>query len=271
MNCNTVNIVWIERGLIIIIIYNILKNYNKLKNKKIYLSNKKLIVFFSYIFSELKFIDTFTNKKNIYIFNIRNSIYNSGVVIDYLSNYSDFIPTDKIWLVPYYDMNDPLIMFEYNLNKKLNVQIYDEHFKQFSNCHRGNYMNKGLIWDILFENYVIKKADTFGIKKLYFLINNFVNSKYTDTIKTFYYPLDNTFITNNTFIRNNTLTENKKETIKIIDLMNKKINEIEEKEQEIDKLNLQINLYEHTSANNNIDIDFLKTLSKKIKIVNSLF
>jgi hypothetical protein len=264
MNCNTVNIVWIERGIILIIIYNILENYNKLKNKKIYLSNKKLIVFFSYIFSELKFIDTFTNKKNIYIFNIRNSIYNSGVVIDYLSNYSDFIPTNKIWLVPYYDMNDPLIMFEYNMNKKLNVQIYDEYFKQFSNCYRGNYMNKGIIWDILFENYIIKKADKFGIDKLYFLINNFVNSKYTDTIKTFYYPLDHMFI------KNNKITKNKEESIKIIHLMNQKINELKDKEHQINELNVNLNVITNERTHNNIDINFLKTLSKKIKIVNSL-
>lgn len=187
MNCKEVNLVWVERGIIVIMIYIILKNYDKYKNKKIYIPNKNLNIFFSYIFDRLIFVDDLKGK-DVIIFNIRKQIKQEGITIDYLSNYNDYIPTNKIWLVPYYDMNDPLILFEHSKYGRLDVDIFEEKFKNFSQCERGNYLNKGIVWDVLFENCVIGKAKKFGIDNLYFIINNFVKNKYTKTIERIYYP-----------------------------------------------------------------------------------
>lgn len=245
LNCKEVNIVWIERGLLVILTYIILKNYQNLKTKKIFLSNKNLNIFFSYIFSDLQFVTSIGDiiPKNIFYFNIRKNIKNSGIIVDYLSNYDTYIPTDKIWLVPYYDMNDPLILYHYDSKKKIDPNDYTDYFKKFSTCNRGNYLNKGIIWDVMFENSVIEKAKNFGINNLYFIINNFVKNKYTSTTEKVYYPLMGldeafygkpkppksiTIITNNNDkkIIQNERTQHEEKLIKLINIMNEKIKKI---------------------------------------------
>ena len=36
------------------------------------------------------------------------------IVVDYIWNYNKIIPTKEIWLVPYYDKNDPLFFYLYD-------------------------------------------------------------------------------------------------------------------------------------------------------------
>ena len=189
LNCKEVNIVWVERGIVVILIYMIIKNYSSLKNKVIYISNKNLKVFFSYIFSELQFTDSDKNTKKIYYLNVRKNIRKSGINIDYLINYDSTIPTKKIWLVPYYDRNDPLILYEYDEKSKLDVKEYQNIINKFGKCERGNYKNNNVIWDIMFENSVLEKAKKFGKNNLFSLINKFLKSNYTNTIDKIYYPL----------------------------------------------------------------------------------
>jgi len=240
MNCKEVNLVWVERGIIVIMIYIILKNYDSYKNKKIYISNKNLNVFFSYIFDKLTFVDD-TKGKDVLIFNIRKEVKKEGVTIDYLSNYDNYVPTNKIWLVPYYDMNDPLILFEHSKYGRLDVDIFEEKFKNFSSCERGNYMNKGIIWDVLFENCVIEKARKFGIDNLYFIINNFVKNKYTNTIERIYYPFMG-------------FNETKKEPSINLTIKNQETNKVEQEK--------------HTEEKKIIKNDYEERLEKLIDIMN---
>jgi len=240
MNCKEVNLVWVERGIIVIMIYIILKNYDSYKNKKIYISNKNLNVFFSYIFDKLTFVDDI-KCKDVLIFNIRKEVKKEGVTIDYLSNYDNYVPTNKIWLVPYYDMNDPLILFEHSKYGRLDVDIFEEKFKNFSSCERGNYMNKGIIWDVLFENCVIEKARKFGIDNLYFIINNFVKNKYTNTIERIYYPFMG-------------FNETKKEPSINLTIKNQETNKVEQEK--------------HTEEKKIIKNDYEERLEKLIDIMN---
>lgn len=185
-NCRIINIVWIERGILFAIFAYILKNYDKLIDKKIIIDSKNYRKFFSIIFPKLKFKkykhELSDNIDNFY-FNIRRIIKKQDVIIDYISNYKKYINTKKIKLIPWYDLNDPLILYKYNENKKLKIKKYIIFFKKFSSCRRADY--NGTIWDSYIENKImlsyIKKYPNIKFNFLLNFINTFIKSNYTNT------------------------------------------------------------------------------------------
>ena len=122
-NCNLVNTIWIDKGIVIILIYYIMKYYNKLKKKIIIIKNYKYINICKILFTKLNFMTYKIHDSNNFYFNIRHIIYNQDIIIDYINNYDNFINTNKINLIPWYDMNDPLITYKYSYNKKKNKKI----------------------------------------------------------------------------------------------------------------------------------------------------
>ena len=116
MNNDIENIIWIDRGIMISLIYIILKKYNKIQDKYLIVRQNRIRNFLSFLFPKLRFINNEKNRynesehKDYYYIHIRTRPYSGEdncIVIDYLSNYNRIIPTDEIWLVPYYDKNDP--------------------------------------------------------------------------------------------------------------------------------------------------------------------
>ena len=179
---NLVNMVWVERGILLMILYMIIKNFSYLIKKSIVIKNKKLRRFMEKLFYSLSFSkDPEKDKKNNFYFNTRMIMKKKDIIIDYLNNYDDYIPAEKIWLVPYYDMNDPLIFFQYSSKNKLDANEQREIIKKFSNKKRSNFYNRSVNWDIYFENKVIQKAKEFGLVNISDKINNFLTSTYTDT------------------------------------------------------------------------------------------
>jgi hypothetical protein len=182
-NCRIINIVWIERGILFAIFAYILKNYDKLIDKKIIIDNKNYRKFFSVVFSKLKFNKYKQDSIDNFYFNIRRIIKNQDVIIDYTSNYKKYINTNKIKLIPWYDLNDPLILYEYNENKKLKIKKYILFFKNFSSCRRADY--NGTIWDSYIENKImlsyIKKNPNVQFNFLLNFINTFIKSNYINT------------------------------------------------------------------------------------------
>lgn len=182
-NCRIINIVWIERGILFAIFAYILKNYDTLIDKIIIIDNKNYRKFFSIIFSKLKFKKYKYDSDNNFYFNIRRIIKKQDVIIDYISNYKKYINTKKIKLIPWYDLNDPLIIYKYNENNKLKIKKYTIFFKIFSSCRRANY--NGTIWDSYIENKImlsyIKKNPNIKFNFLLNFINTFIRSNYTNT------------------------------------------------------------------------------------------
>ena len=183
--CKIVNVVWIERGILITIIYYILKKYKILLDKILIIDNKRYCKFLKIIFPELKFKTFKKHSSNNFYFNIRKIIKNQDIIIDYLANYTDIINTDKISLLPWYDMNDPIIIYEYKSDNKIKVKKYKLFINNFSQCQRGNYNNN--IWDTFIELLILQKYAKFNrnINYYYFfnMINNFLKSTYTDTVQ----------------------------------------------------------------------------------------
>ena len=186
--CNMINIVWIDRGIILTIIYYILKKYDILLKKTIIINNLRYINFLKILFPKLKFDKCKKHKSTNFYFNIRNIIKYQDIIIDYLDNYDEIINTNKISLIPWFDMNDILISYEYKASNKLNINNLKIFIKNFSNCRRSNYNQQ--IWDIFIENYILQKYLSFdkntNISSFLNFFNNFIKSNYTDTV--IYYP-----------------------------------------------------------------------------------
>jgi len=159
-NCKIVNIVWIDRGIILSIIYFILKYYDELKDKIIIISEDMYRIYIKLLFPKLQFEDYKKHQSNNFYFNIRKIIKNQDIVIDFMKNYKYSIYTSKIYLVPWYNMYDPLIGFRIDNKKKIKIDKYQIFINNFSKCSRANYLNN--IWDLIIENKIMKMYNKFN-------------------------------------------------------------------------------------------------------------
>jgi len=202
--CKIVNIVWIDRGIILTLIYYICKKYNKLLDKIIIINNTRYSKFLKYIFPKLKFRPFKDDHPKNFYFNIRTIIKKQDIIIDYLNNYDDYINAKKLRIIPWYDMNDVLISYEYNSNQKVKLKQYFTFLNRFK-CIRGNYISKqdrfnknifqSQIWDLLIENKILYKYKVFNPSiNISYAFNTFIKSGYTNTVieypKIYYVPIN---------------------------------------------------------------------------------
>ena len=190
MNNDIENIIWIDRGIMISLIYIILKKYNKIQDKYLIVRQNRIRNFLSFLFPKLRFINNEKNRynesehKDYYYIHIRTRPYSGEdncIVIDYLSNYNRIIPTDEIWLVPYYDKNDPLIFYFYektnihsnrlnpvdsnpvDSNESNYLEVLDQYkiINDFTTIKRKNYEDPEKkyngSWDLFFETGTINR------------------------------------------------------------------------------------------------------------------
>lgn len=203
--CKIVNTVWIDRGIILTILYYLTKKYDKLKDKIIIINNPKYRKLFRLLFPKLIFEKYKKhNNQNFYI-NIRTIIRKQDVIIDYINNYIEFVNTDKIKLVPWFDMNDILITYIYNNNKKKYIAKYINHITEFNKCKRANYNNKiydKFIEDKIFNLYIDNKKNSINLIDLIKIINGYTGINYTDTVNNYMIPIQTTPITIQKIIKN---------------------------------------------------------------------
>lgn len=178
--CISINIVWIERGILLGIILYIIRYYKKFLEKKVIIINiKKYREILKIIFPNLK-IKKYKkhNKKNFY-FNIRTIIKKKDIIIDYLNNYEDIINSEYIEYIPWFDLNDPLIIYKYSKKKIVSCNEFKLKNKFFLECNRGNYY--GLIWDIYIENTILNLYKN----KFNMNIQNIINNYFSNYINTY--------------------------------------------------------------------------------------
>jgi hypothetical protein len=190
IKCKLINIVWIERGILLTIIYFILKYYYKLENRVIIVDNIMYCDFLNYIFKNLTFKKFKKHESKNFYFNIRKIIKHQDIIIDYIHNYDEIINTKRLYLVPWYDMNDILVAYKYNKYKYVKIEKYKRFINGFSECRRGLY-NNNMIWDMFIEFEIYKKYNRFNsnfkIIDIFNSINNVVISNYTNTVERKYY------------------------------------------------------------------------------------
>ncbi len=189
-NCRTVNTIWIDKGIILTIIYYLLKKNNVILNKKIIIDNTRYRILIKTLFPNLKITKYENDDVNNFYFNIRKIIKKQDIIIDYLSNYDDCIRTKKIKLIPWFDMNDILVSYHYNNKKKLYIDKYLNFIKNFNKCRRGNYNNE--IYDKYIENKILDMYLQFNKNITFSELNNIIEKyiyKSTDTVNTYFIPV----------------------------------------------------------------------------------
>jgi len=179
-NCKIVNIVWIDRGIILSIIYFILKYYDELVDKIIIITEDMYRIYIKSLFPKLKIEDYKKHKSNNFYFNIKKIIRNQDIIIDFVKNYKYSINTSKIYLVPWFNMYDPLIAYRLDKKEKIKIDKYILFINNFSKCSRGNYLNN--IWDVYMENKIMMKYNKFNPKNSIInqinLFNQFIIKNY---------------------------------------------------------------------------------------------
>ena len=227
MNYNYINIVWIERGIILMIIEYIIDNYGLFVEKNIIVEDKRYRRILRDIFPRLSFSKYEGHKPNDFYFNIRRIIRNQDIVIDYINNYDKYILGENIELIPYYDINDMIIMYSAS-NMKSGAQYHKNLFFNFSMRNRGNY-NFG-IWDHYREKQIlIKFQRKFKVhwNQVFYLINKqfkkYSNPQFINIIPTIQSSSNSKKDTSS--CNNNNISENEKYLEKILSKINK-INKI---------------------------------------------
>ena len=92
-NCKLVNIVWIERGILLCLMYYIIKHYKTIFVKNLIVEPVQYRRFLRLIFPKLiikKYNEHDNNRDNFY-FNIRRLLKKQDVFIDYIRNHFDIL------------------------------------------------------------------------------------------------------------------------------------------------------------------------------------
>ena len=164
---NAANIINSEKSIIIGIIYYILKNIKKIQNTNIFIKNNTIRLIIQKLFPDLNIVDTFI--KSSYCIHIRtNNLFSncSNIYIDYLKNYNKYICSNKVKLLPWFDSDDPIVLYEYNKKYKFNISKIT---KKISNITLNRYKD-GILWDNVTQNYIFslyeKYNKTINYKKI---------------------------------------------------------------------------------------------------------
>lgn len=179
--CKLVNVVWIERGILLVMIHYVLKKYGPMLQKNIIIDNDRYREFMKILFPSHKFYKFVEDNPNNFYFNIRKIIKMQDIIIDYANNYDDVVYSKKIDLVPWYDMNDILIYYKFDPTKMVNMKESMVSLKFFSKCTRGNF--NGHAWDSYIEADILTTYSRFHkTKKASYvlrMINKFLLDEYS--------------------------------------------------------------------------------------------
>jgi hypothetical protein len=251
-DCFLVSMTWVDRGILLAIMNYLSKYHDNLRDRNIIIQDKIYRNFATQMFPELKITKFKKHSSDNFYFNIRKTIKEQDIFIDYLKKYDDGVPTKKIHLLPWYDRNDPLVVYEYDKKHKTCPFKYLKFLNNFSKCKRGNYSNN-VFWDVVMENRILGKynqvktyADMNQVYKTlisYASIDYIPDKRYLEPMPKMEGPAINDFIL---------IPSNKKE-------IEQYKNKIKNLEGQLDKMPKE----EHTKF-------LLNLLNDKLNIINSI-
>lgn len=249
---NNYDIIWNDRGIIIILIEYILKNYIDLKNKTIIIENVSFLNLFKNLFPNLKFTSYTKHSKSNFYFNIKRVIKHQDLIIDEIKNYNTKINGENIVLVPWTDKNNYLILYDYS-NKQINLEKYKNKFNLILN---NRYQFNGYLWDLLREKEILniyqKYNSNFTWDYLFRILNTYFRKTNNYIIKNNYVPI---MVNNSKNIDNIEIKKNKLEC--------KPCPKCENKESNTSAIKCP------KCENKNEDyLNVIKLLSDKIKLIN---
>ena len=250
------DIIWNDRGIIIILIEYILKNFNNLKNKNIIIENVSFLNLFKSLFRNLKFTSYTKHSKSNFYFNIKRIIKHQDLIIDEIDNYNKKINGENIVLVPWTDKNNFLILYEYS-NKQVNLESYRNKFNLILN---NRYQFNGYLWDLLREKEILnvyqKYNSNFSWDNLFRILNTYFRKTNNYIIKNKYIPI---MINSNTQSSNNTI-EIKKDKLQC--------KECPKCNSKTDNKDLESIKCPKCEDKSDKYLNVIKLLSEKIKLIN---
>jgi hypothetical protein len=158
--------IWEEKGIIIGLFAHIIKHYTYLINKTIIINNNLYGSIIKLFFDDLILKKhKKTHHKNVYFINIKNVIQTEHVHINNLNNFQ-IIHNKRIILLPWYDKDNPIIMFTYDEKQTANMpQLIDDltyfekhiRFTKFNSPGRTKTNCIIDCWDTYYERKILKK------------------------------------------------------------------------------------------------------------------
>ena len=168
-----------NKGILLGLLYFILKNYKNLINKKIIINLTKYTKILKILFLDLNFLDKLTESNNNFNINI-----NTKEIVDLNITYINFleeIKANKVYIVPWFDGDNPLIMFEKS-NKEQNIEKIKNKIIDWDNCSRTQQHNKFNNYDEFIENIILNKYIEFNNKWSYDDLIKYINTSLSNQI-----------------------------------------------------------------------------------------
>jgi len=197
----TNNLIWEEKGIILGIIFYILKHVKKLL--RVYIEDKFFYRLIKDLFPILDVQNRYEDEPGKYGVNIcvKTTQYNHGdLILNNINNIDDLRTKRKnLFLLPWFNRNNPIIMFKYDERKnkgdinQLKRRIKKFHKVRLENIVVGNYVLPSyncqyLFWDMFLEYYILKKYSIFFnidvdiiANYLYHKVNSFNCKKIIET------------------------------------------------------------------------------------------
>ena len=165
-----------NKGILLALLYFILKKYKHLINLKIKINLSKYQKILKLLFSDLKFS---SSEKDTFNINI-NTKEQGDLNITYI-NFLEEIKANKIYIVPWFDGDNPLIMFM--KSKKIqNINEIHKKIVDWHNCSRTQSHNKFNNYDEFIENNILNKYIKFNNKWSYNDLITYINTSLSNQI-----------------------------------------------------------------------------------------
>lgn len=179
------NLEWEDKNIILSLFLYLTLNYSIIKEKVIIINHQFYMSIAKEFFFKLTFKhkdkDKYQNKVRIYIKEISQ---NSGLYINNIHNFES-IYNYKISLIPWYDIQNPLIMFYKEEGEQImdKDSVYKSIIKFNKHLRYKNYNVVGLnkyrcsvnVWDTYYEIEIMKKFCLLYGMKNPFYINDYIN------------------------------------------------------------------------------------------------
>jgi len=151
-----------KRGILLGIIFYLTRHHELLKKKTIIIQHDKYHKIITKLFTELN-IKKYQSSDDDFVINIQNNVRN-GLIINNLNNINK-IKSDKVTLLPWYDRNNPIVMFEYHKHRHTDINETIKRIENFSETERfEGYKSINFIeakckirfWDTYAEHNILK-------------------------------------------------------------------------------------------------------------------
>ena len=172
---NEISTTYENKGILLAIIFFITNKYNKLKDKSIKINFSKYQNILKILFSELRFSD----KDNNFNINI-----NTKEIVDLNIIYINLInkiKANQVYIVPWFDGDNPLIMFSKS-DKEQDVKKIKDKIKEWDNCSRTQKHEKFNNYDEFIENIIINDFIKLHNNWSYNDVINFINKSLSNEI-----------------------------------------------------------------------------------------